>query len=153
MLPTTPERWICDVMLAGLARLLRAAGHDAALALPDVADRQILAQAVEEGRLLLTRDRRLAADAGPQAFFVHPDRPDEQARVLAATFGVDWLAAPFTRCLMDNAPLRPAEADEMLALPPDLPRPVNACPACRRLYWPGSHVRRMLRRLEILAGR
>ncbi|MBM0207322.1 hypothetical protein JNW90_33315 [Micromonospora sp. STR1s_5] len=30
---------------------------------------------------------------------------------------------------------------------------MNACPTCARLYWPGSHVRRMLRRLETLAGR
>ena len=144
---------MCDVMLVRLARLLRAAGHDAALAPPDAADRQILAQALEQGRLLLTRDRRLAIDAGPQAFFVHPDRPEEQARLLAATFDVDWLAAPFTRCLIDNTQLRPAEPNEMLTFPSDLPRPVNACPGCRGLYWPGSHVRRMLRRLEVLAGR
>ncbi len=147
-----PDRWLCDVMLARLARLLRAAGHDAALAGSEHPDRQLILQAEEEGRLLLTRDRQLAASVGAGAFLVTPDRPDDQARLLGESFGVNWLAAPFTRCLMDNTMLRPARAEEFAALPPDLPGPVNTCPACSRLYWPGSHVRRMQRRLEILAG-
>ncbi|MBM0207323.1 hypothetical protein JNW90_33320 [Micromonospora sp. STR1s_5] len=94
-------------MLARLARLLRAAGHDAALAPPDWPDRDLVAHAAADGRLLLTRDRRLAKEAGARAFLVLPDRPDEQAGALRQAFAVDWLAAPFTRCLMDNAPLRP----------------------------------------------
>jgi uncharacterized protein with PIN domain len=33
-----------------------------------------------------------------------------------------------------------------------LPGPLQACPACGRLYWPGSHVRRMQARLEAFAA-
>ncbi len=148
-----PERWLCDVMLARLGRLLRAAGHDVALAGARTPDKSLLAQAADEGRTLLTRDRRLAEAAPEGAFLVLPDKPDDQARLLRRTFGVDWMAAPFTRCLLDNALVRPANGHEMASLPADLPGPVTSCPVCGRLYWPGSHVRRMLRRLEALAER
>ena len=55
-----PVKLLCDEMLSGLGRWLRAAGHDAASAdrgLPDVA---LLDFALSEKRLLLTCDRALA---------------------------------------------------------------------------------------------
>ncbi|MHA1154355.1 MAG: Mut7-C RNAse domain-containing protein, partial [Alphaproteobacteria bacterium] len=76
---------------------------------------------------------------------------DAGARRLSANLGLDWLYAPFTRCLLDNTVLRPASARERRALPAKargLDGPVTACPDCARLYWPGSHVRRMRARLE-----
>jgi hypothetical protein len=141
-------------MLGRLARLLRAAGHDAALVPAELDDGDVLAWARREERVLLTRDRRLAEDAGFHAFLIEANRPDEQARDLARSFEIDWLADPFTRCLLDNHLLRPATVREVQALPlsqPERPRPIRACPECARLYWPGSHVRRMLGKLESLA--
>jgi uncharacterized protein with PIN domain len=147
-------RWLCDEMLGRLARLLRAAGHDTALAHAGAPDAELLAQALAEDRILLTRDRRLAEAAGGHGLLLTPDRPSDQARELAALRPVDWRLAPFTRCVMDNAPLRPATQEEFAAMPAKvraLPGPFNACPACGRLYWPGSHVKRMLEKLEGLA--
>jgi uncharacterized protein with PIN domain len=140
-------RLLCDEMLAGLARWLRAAGHDTALAAPCTADDALATQARHEQRLLLTRDRRLAEAPGA---LLLPERLDAQAAALAQ-IGLDWLAAPFTRCLVDNMKLRPADDAEFRQLPRDTgrrPGPFQACPACGRLYWPGSHVRRMAARLE-----
>ena len=140
-------RLLCDEMLAGLARWLRAAGHDAALAEPGAADAVLLAHASNEQRLLLTRDRRLAA-AGSGILL--PDPLDAQAAMLAG-LGINWQLAPFTRCLVDNVPLRPTTERERTKLPGDtatLLGPFRTCPACGRNYWPGSHVRRMSARLE-----
>ena len=57
----------------------------------------------------------------------------------------------FNRCVVCNAPLRPAGpglgarfAEASL----NGRREVNACPCCERLYWEGDHVRRMRARLE-----
>jgi uncharacterized protein with PIN domain len=53
--------------------------------------------------------------------------------------------------MMDNAPLRPATAEEIAVMPEtsrNRPGPFRACPRCGRLFWPGSHVRRMSERLE-----
>ena len=51
-------RFLCDAMLGGLAKWLRAAGYDAYYAREgtDVSDRTLTAKALEEGRVLLTSD-------------------------------------------------------------------------------------------------
>ena len=142
-------RFLCDEMLRRLGRWLRTAGYDTAIAVPGAADRDLLALARAESRTLLTRDRRLAALDGGVALV--SGEADAAARELLERFGVDWLHAPFTRCLVDNAPLRPAAEAERDGLPPRaraVGGPVNACPDCGRLYWPGSHVRRMQAVLE-----
>ncbi|GBD42847.1 hypothetical protein HRbin40_00303 [bacterium HR40] len=114
----------------------------------------LLARARREGRLLLTCDRRL--DGRAVAILHLPMAPLEvQARELARQARVDWCRAPFTRCLVDNAPLRPADAGDMRRVPEPaarLPGPFRSCPACGRVFWPGSHVRRMRARLEALAA-
>lgn len=145
-----PLRLICDEMLAGLARWLRAAGHDTALLPPGTPDAEVLRVARVEGRTLLTRDARMAAE-GSGAIRLSSDDLNELAAELVRRLDLDWTAAPFTRCLVDNTPLRAASAAERQATPPasrDLPGPFLACPVCARVYWPGSHVRRMRSRLE-----
>ena len=53
---TGPDpRFLCDAMLGGLARWLRAAGYDASWNLA-ILDRDLLLLAEREGRLLLTSD-------------------------------------------------------------------------------------------------
>jgi uncharacterized protein len=65
--------------------------------------------------------------------------------------------ALFTRCLLCNAALRVLDRAEAQPLLPegvrDLPGPVRRCPECGRLYWDGSHVRRMRAAIErVLPG-
>jgi uncharacterized protein with PIN domain len=145
-------RFLCDEMLAALARWLRAAGYDCALAAPSAPDRTLIDQCRTEHRVLVTRDRTLASEARSiQAVLLPEATLDHQAAALGRALGLDWRLAPFTRCMMDNKPLRPATAGEFASLPPQtraLPGPFRACPQCSRLFWPGSHVRRMTERLE-----
>jgi uncharacterized protein with PIN domain len=148
----TPQLF-CDAMLASLARWLRAAGHDTAIASASTADRGILDACRMEARVLVTRDRHLAAHAGQavQVVLLTGNRLDAQAAELTAALGIDWTLAPFTRCLLDNTPLQEATSDQRQRIPPrsrNLPGPFRACPCCGRVYWPGSHVRRMQARLE-----
>ena len=65
MPPPGGLRFFCDAMLASLARWLRAAGHDTALASASATDRAILDTCRAEARILVTRDRHLAGQAGP----------------------------------------------------------------------------------------
>ena len=79
------------------------------------------------------------------------EAPDQAAEELRSRLGLDWLAAPFSRCLLDNAQLRPAGARQAASVPETARAgagPILACPECGRVYWPGSHVRRMRARLE-----
>ncbi len=138
-------------MLAGLARWLRAAGHDTVMADPGSSDAEVLELGSSEERTVLTLDQRLAASGGRRTMLL-PDDLDAQAAFLRDRLRLDWLEAPFTRCLVDNAKLRCATAAEIGAFPcrtQELPGPFRTCPCCKRSYWPGSHVRRMLARLEL----
>lgn len=149
-----PMRFLCDEMLMRLARLLRAAGYDTALATGGQADDALLRLAREENRVLLTRDKRLAAQAHPRGMLVDGRGAAEEAASLSAQLPIDWELSPFTRCVVDNAVLRDASAEEVARMPPQAqaqPGPFKACPACGRLYWPGSHVKRLAARLAGLA--
>jgi uncharacterized protein len=145
-------RLLCDEMLKGIGRWLRAAGYDVAFVNDRAHDDDLLACAAAENRLLLTCDRRLAERAGPDATVVvlGTESFDGAARELRERLGVDWLHAPFTRCLLDNAPLIPVNEGEVARLPATARQaggPITRCPQCGRLYWPGSHVRRMRAKL------
>jgi len=123
-------------MLAGLARWLRAAGHDAALADPPPGPEALAGRAVREQRRLLTRNHALPPLAPAQAVLV-PQGIEAQAAMLARDLAIDWLHAPFSRCLVDNSPLAPADPDQLRALPPrarGLPGPFRSCPTCGKLY-------------------
>ncbi|ACG79392.1 conserved hypothetical protein [Phenylobacterium zucineum HLK1] len=147
-------RFLCDEMLVRLARLLRAAGYDTYLATDGEADAALLRLARDEGRILLTRDKRLAA-AAPESVLVEGRGAMAEAESLSRAVVLDWNFAPFTRCVMDNARLRQASLDEIDRMPESARAgrgPFRACPACGRLYWPGSHVRRMGERLEGLSN-
>ena len=145
-------RLYCDAMLASLARWLRAAGHDTLLAPVCAADRDILDACRRDERVLLTRDRHLTAHAGRniRVVLLGHDDLDAQAAELADALGIAWTLAPFTRCLLDNTPLQPATRHDHARVPDrarNLPGPFRTCPCCGRVYWPGSHVRRMQGRL------
>lgn len=149
-----PVNWLCDAMLGRLARLLRAAGEDVAMVDPGADDRAVVARGRREGRRLLTRDRRLAETGGADALWIAAQAPMEQAEALARLAPVDWRGRRFTRCTVDNALLRDATPAEIAGLPGAASTgagPFRACPACGRLYWPGSHVRQLAERLDRLA--
>ncbi len=146
-------KFLCDRMLLRLGRWLRAAGYDTAVAAADDADPDLVARARAEGRWLLTRDRRLVredAGAGDPVVLLTAETPSAAAAELRARLGVDWQAAPFTRCMLDNAELVPAGQRDLERVPAGVPDgPVMRCPACDRVYWPGSHLRRMHRQLAV----
>jgi uncharacterized protein len=147
-----PERFAADAMLGRLARWLRVLGYDTSYdaGLPD----PMLVQLAEgEGRVLLTRDRHLLRELRPaRAHEIRSDAPLEQLRDVVLTLALEPPQELFTRCLLCNIALSlldDSQASELL--PPGvrgISGPVRQCSACGRLYWHGSHVRRMRLALE-----
>lgn len=140
-------------MLARLARWLRVLGWDTRLD-PTLPDPEIVRLAEAEHRILLTRDRGLLLELQPrQALEITHDQPLAQLVQVVRDL---QLAAPyelFTRCTVCNTPLSAplARVDRTRLLPPDvqaLSGPARACPGCGRVYWPGSHARRMRAALD-----
>jgi uncharacterized protein with PIN domain len=147
-------------MLQRLARWLRAAGYDAALADPGATDGDLLAEALASGRWLVTRDRGLLRHrrAAEAVILLAGESTEAEALSLGAQLPIDWAHAPMTRCLVCNAPLRPATDAEAAAAPEAVRArklPVTSCPVCHRIYWPGGHEARLRRTLAHLqqAGR
>ena len=145
-------RLLCDEMLQGLGRWLRAAGYDTEIVSSGLSDRQVYRHALAEARILLTCDREFAArrQARHRVVVLAARDLESGARELRARLRIDWLRAPLTRCLRDNTPLIPAAPEARRHLPPKargLAGPLRSCPGCARLYWPGSHARRMQARL------
>jgi uncharacterized protein with PIN domain len=147
-----PPRFLADAMLGRLARWLRALGFDTRYdaTLPDA---ELVRLANAEGRIVLTRDRRLLRDLRPaHALDVRSDVPLEQLHAVVTTLELTPPPELFTRCLLCNSELCQVAADEAASLLPprsaSLPGPVRRCPHCGRVYWLGSHARRMRRTLE-----
>lgn len=144
---TPPTRFLADAMLGRLARWLRTLGFDTFYD-PAVHDPELVALAAAEGRVLLTRDRHLVEHLRPQrALLITHDTPLDQLREVVTACGLTEPAALFSRCAMCNGVLRPATPDEVATLVPEAsraqPGPVARCPGCGRVYWEGSHTRRM----------
>jgi len=141
-------------MLGALARWLRVLGVDTAYD-PALDDSELVARSLAEGRTLLTRDRRLVERRALDGrhLLIASEVVDEQVRqvldALALRPDPDDL---FRRCLRCNAPLESVDPEAARRqVPPFVARTqarFRRCPACDRLYWRGTHARRMRRRLE-----
>ncbi len=151
-------RFLCDEMLGSLCRYLRAAGYDTLLANNGASDAELLRQCIAEGRYLLTQDtliRRHKASNGIALIMPHAPLDDLAAEV-GGRFQLDWVSHAFTRCLVDNTPLVPADAAAVARVPLDARKPdqpLHFCPACGRVYWRGSHYKRMRGRLAAWQAR
>jgi uncharacterized protein with PIN domain len=154
--PLRHPRFVVDVHLGRLAAYLRMLGFDA-LYRNDANDEELARTASEQERILLTRDRGLLKrGAVTRGYYVRETRPRPQLAEVVERFALARLAAPFTRCLACNTSLEPA-AKEAVAdrLPPGVHRRHSEfleCPACRRVYWKGTHYERMRRLVERMLG-
>lgn len=145
--------FLADAMLGRLARWLRVVGCDTLYLPTDTPDHALVDRARADGRVLLTRDRHLLRELRPsRALEIRSDVPLEQLREVVAAFALPAPPELLTRCLLCNAGLVevPAAAAPDLVPPSarDAPGPVRTCPVCGRVYWRGSHARRMQAALE-----
>ncbi|MEK7913056.1 Mut7-C RNAse domain-containing protein [Burkholderia contaminans] len=144
-----PAQWcfVADAHLGGLAQLLRLAGFDTCYD-NHYRDDELAALAAREGRIVLTRDRELLKRrAVARGCYLHAVQPADQLRELFERLDLAPHMRPFRLCLRCNAPLHPLDA---AAAAPRVPAGVRqrhlrfaACDVCRRVFWEGSHWRRM----------
>lgn len=142
---------LCDHMLGSLARWLRFMGYDTAYPSP-LDDTALIAQARSEGRMLVTRDKELAARF-PNAIRIKSDELEEQIRELAAVLPLR-LVDPLSRCSICNTVLQAVSVQEIREIVPEGVRSRHEqfwrCPSCGRVYWQGTHWDKMVERLNSL---
>lgn len=145
--PLRVARFVADAHLGGLAHLLRMTGFDTLYA-NHFADNEIAALAAREDRIVLTRDRDLLKRRViTHGCYVHALKSVAQLREIFTRLDLARSARPFTLCLYCNAPLRAIDKTAVQAqLPPRVREHHErfmTCDVCRRVFWEGSHWRRM----------
>jgi uncharacterized protein with PIN domain len=152
--PLRETRFVADAHLGRLAYLLRMTGFDT---LYDNAfrDDEIERIAAAQGRIVLTRDRELLKRrAISHGCYLHHLRAEEQFREVFDRLDLARSARPFTLCLRCNAPLVDVDKAQVASLL----RPgvceryerFRVCTACGRIFWEGSHWRRMHAMIDAL---
>ncbi|MGE5337438.1 MAG: Mut7-C RNAse domain-containing protein [Gemmatimonadota bacterium] len=145
--PLRRMRFIADSHLGGLARLLRMAGFDT-LHDNHYIDHEIRRLAAADARIVLTRDRELLKCRDiTHGCYVRALKPSVQLGEIVERLQLAASMAPFTLCLYCNLPLTDIGKDEVLdRLPPTVAanyERFRTCAGCRRVFWEGSHWRRM----------
>lgn len=151
-----PRRFIADVHLGKLARLLRLAGIDTAYS-NRTEDQQLVDQSVQQHRALLTRDLALLKHGKLSAdYWLRSTDPDRQLREVIRNFNLNNHFAPFSRCMSCNGVLKPVNKT---AIEEKLPPLVYAkfkeftrCVDCKKVYWKGSHYEKLLARVGQITG-
>lgn len=138
-------RFIADAMLGRLAKWLRFLGYDTLYFRGD--DSRLLELAEAEGRVLLTRDTRISRHRpAVRCLFIRSDRVWEQLRQVIEELQLKTEEVG-SRCMRCNVLLASIEKAEAKGLVPDFvfktQDAFSRCPACRRIYWAGSHFQRM----------
>lgn len=145
-----PLRFFADAMLGRLVKRLRLRGWDTRYQAA-IDDGELVRLAAADGRIILTRDRRLMLRRGARgaAFLLRENRVDDQWRELTARWPELLAGEAFSRCAECNARIQDADAEAVRErVPPYVYRTQErfyACPGCGRVYWPGTHVPRILR--------
>ena len=161
-------RFVTDRMLGKLSTWLRILGHDTIYA-GDIRSREgvededtaIITFAVQETRIMLTRDKKLASLAekkGVRCLYLQSDEVIEQLKELQR-HDLAINREPHTvRCSECNARIRKVEKGEENLLRTKSYVPVDMigtwdfwiCDQCGRVYWEGSHWRNMREQLRQL---
>ncbi|GAB3433647.1 Mut7-C ubiquitin/RNAse domain-containing protein [Massilia solisilvae] len=145
--PLRRLRFVADAHLGGLARFLRMAGFDTVYD-NHIHDDEIAELAAREGRVVLTRDRELLKRRTiTHGCYIHALKPEAQLRELFDRLDLSASVQPFALCLHCNLPVR---AVDKASVADQLPPAVRAqhdefttCDCCGRVYWKGSHWKRM----------
>ena len=146
-------KFICDDNLGKLARYLRIMGFDTSFKEP-ISDSDLLAAAASEGRFLLTRDSHILDKKHPfGVMHLTVDDPPAQIAMVIGSLGIQVRPEDFfSRCSRCNDICHPVKKEEVVdrAFPFILKTQelISECPSCRRLYWRGSHYRRLLDELK-----
>jgi uncharacterized protein with PIN domain len=153
-------KFIADCNVGKLVKWLRLMGYDTRF-FNGSDDSELVAIAQDEGRVILSRDtqimkRRVITSGKLKAVLIDSDQPELQMQQVIDTLGLDSRFRPFTICLECNQPLVERSKGEVEELVPPYVFKTQSqfmqCPACKRIYWRGTHWQAMTKRLKKFAN-
>jgi hypothetical protein len=141
-------QFVLDNHLGQLATYLRMLGFDS-LYRNDFHDDELALISTRDGRVLLTRDRRLLMrKVIALGYCPHQTDPRKQVVEVLRRFKLLAQVKPFQRCLRCNSPLQVVAKQDIIERLEPLTRQYfdefHICPDCDQIYWKGSHYGHML---------
>ena len=152
--PLRETRFILDVHLGKLARRLRLLGFDTRYE-NFRTDAEIIDIALTEKRIILTRDKGLLKNHRvTHGYWIRSNEPDVQVKEVVKRFDLSAKVNPFSRCLVCNGVLVAVEKEEIAEHLPEKTRQsfdtFYRCQQCRKIFWEGSHYRKLIEFLNSL---
>ncbi len=152
--PLSQILFLVDENVSKLARLLRMAGFDATTH-PNLKDERLASYAEQERRILLTKDRGLLRRKNVSfGRIIRATEPIDQLKEVIDLLALQDQMHPLSRCLLCNCLLKPVAKEHINHLLEPLTmryyNDFSQCPKCANLYWPGSHVNKMLSLLTMM---
>jgi len=144
-----------DRTLGKLAKWLRILGFDTNIEIDVPTDR--FYSHLEKDRIVLTRTEAIKKQlrATQRLVFITSNHLDLQLKQVITEIGICLAdTRPFSRCIRCNVPIVDAAPVDVCSLIPDYicetHNEFRKCLQCNRIFWPGSHTRRSLERIEHL---
>ncbi|OBG45169.1 hypothetical protein A5672_09385 [Mycobacterium alsense] len=152
--PLRDTRFVVDVNLGRLARLLRVLGFDVWWS-GDADDATLADVSLTQQRILLTRDRGLLKRRTiTHGLFVHSQDAEQQTLEVIRRLDLAQRLAPLSRCIRCNGALAAVAKGEVIDQLEPLTREhyekFSRCARCGRIYWAGSHYARLVGFVERL---
>jgi len=152
-------KFIADHMNGDIARWLRIAGFDCTYPHPDQTDDEILEAALREERILLTSDKELHSRAlrkGIKSVDMNVYGIEAKMTKIFKELNIEHLYGVLSpRCTACNGELEKIYAMKVWhMLPPKVRRVhryIYRCRSCGRLYWEGSHWKKIRETLRKVA--
>jgi uncharacterized protein with PIN domain len=152
--PLRNPKFVVDVHLGRLTKYLRMIGLDVSYK-NNFDDDEIVRVSLKEKRAILTKDRGiLKRNEVTHGYWVRSIKVEEQVREILDRFDLKKEIKEFSRCLECNQLLVPIKKEEVIdELPPKVAQTQNEfyqCPSCMKIYWKGTHYRRMFSFIQSL---
>ena len=145
-------RFVLDSHLGKLARFLRLLGIDTWHQC-EVDDDRLIEVMLEEGRILVTRDRQLLMRRSvSDGYYPLSDHPEEQLHEMVERFYILDTIHSFTRCLKCNGELKKVDKSDIVERLEPLTKiyyeRFTQCERCHAVYWEGSHFAKLQNVIE-----
>jgi hypothetical protein len=148
------NKFVCDVHLGKLAKLLRLLGFDTAYE-NSFTKIELVNIGGEQERIVLSRDRSLSKN-NFKVIIIEDEEPMHQLKQVVDALVLKNHFQLFSRCLICNGELKTVSKEEISnLLKENTSHYFNEfwqCMNCRRIYWKGSHYEKMLKTIESIAG-
>ena len=143
-----------DRTLGKLAKWLRILGFDTIIEIDVPAE--LFYEHLEKDRILLTRTRAIKKQfSAHRLVFITSNNLNVQLEQVITEIGICRAdTRPFSRCIQCNIAVVAADPDDVYGRIPDYiyetHKEFHKCLQCNRIFWPGSHTKRSLIKIEHL---